>query len=242
MQCLVEKRSARASTARDGGARRLRRRSSRAKANSAPISRRSSSTSASADGKTQKTLIVSFDGVDAAGRRRAPLLVLGGRPGGARAGTLLKARPALAAKFDADRVAGAARDVTAQLDEAPPHEQRHPLPAPAGSEEDTFRTGAPAPAANGATVPHVAPAAVAAALTADDFFRCLDGLPCDTSKGGFTCQLVIASEARGALLTVADGVVRVDRFPAEPKKDRPKAEMSLWYKTAKLFLKDARGS
>ena len=48
-------------------------------------------------------------------------------------------------------------------------------------------------------------------------------------------------EARGALLTVADGVVRVDRFPAEPKKDRPKAEMSLWYKTAKLFLKDARG-
>ena len=25
-----------------------------------------------------------------------------------------------------------------------------------------------------------------AALTADDFFRCLDGLPCDTSKGGVT--------------------------------------------------------
>ena len=203
--------------------------------------------SVNGDGKTQKTLIVSFDGVDAAEAaawRRCWCSAVD--PAALEPSTLLKALrdPALAAKFDADHASQAPlamsrRNSTKLLRRT--SSGTLVAPAPAGSEEDTFRTGAPAPAANGATVPHVAPAAVAAALTADDFFRCLDGLPCDTSKGGFTCQLVIASEARGALLTVADGVVRVDRFPAEPKKDRPKAEMSLWYKTAKLFLKDARG-
>jgi hypothetical protein len=63
----------------------------------------------------------------------------------------------------------------------------------------------------------------------------LDGHP---SPGSYTCRFDVAEDNHCYLFRAEGGVLHVSVHALQPKSSRPAAEVSLWYKTTALFLKD----
>ena len=71
-------------------------------------------------------------------------------------------------------------------------------------------------------------------------FDRLNGLEVD-GAGSWTARCDIETEAACWLLRCDGKRLTIETIPLLPEMDRPPAEMCIWYKSARLFMRDARG-
>ena len=70
-----------------------------------------------------------------------------------------------------------------------------------------------------------------------DVWNRVDGLPC-AGAGSWTARCEIGGEQNCWLIRCDGATLRVDTYP---RLQSPAAEMAVWYKNDRLFMKDARG-
>ena len=75
-------------------------------------------------------------------------------------------------------------------------------------------------------------------LSLQDAFRLFEGLPC---ADAFSLLIVVADRPSCWRLESTGETIKVTTHPAQPKSERPAADVTTWYKDSELATKDFRG-
>jgi hypothetical protein len=75
-------------------------------------------------------------------------------------------------------------------------------------------------------------------LSLQDAFRLFEGLPC---ADAFSLLIVVADQPSCWRLESTGETIKVTTHPAQPKSERPAADVTTWYKDSELATKDFRG-